>query len=247
MRMSEGFASGLYENMLLLPTSTNYSSSKPRASADAEAPTFQVTVNDTNPLWVYCGQPGHCSQGQLTFIPSHFVGLDPNLWSHICCSFPRTGMVFAINPPAEGNERSFSAFKQKALASGNSTASSSSTSAETSYTPPPPQSWTSATATITSQSSVWVTTYSSYEGTPQPTYGANGPTDHQIVVGDSGQLSYNPANITGVAIGDTVTFTFRPKNHTVTQSTFANPCQRMDNGFASGLYVKHFIIKLDCD
>lgn len=49
------------------------------------------------------------------------------------------------------------------------------------------------------------------------------PVDHKIIVGDGGKLVYNPSNITA-SIGDTVTFEFRPKNHTVTQSSFLNPC-----------------------
>jgi len=39
-------------------------------------------------------------------------------------------------------------------------------------------------------------------------------------------LVFDPSSITA-AIGDIVTFTFHPKNHSVTQSTFANPCVRM--------------------
>ncbi len=43
-------------------------------------------VWSTEPLWFYCRQTGHCSKG----------------------------MVFAINPPKEGN--TFEAFREKALA-----------------------------------------------------------------------------------------------------------------------------------
>jgi hypothetical protein len=39
------------------------------------------------------------------------------------------------------------------------------------------------------------------------------PMDHQITVGPNGQLTYDPSNITA-NIGDTVTFSFRQKNHT---------------------------------
>ncbi|KAF9030822.1 hypothetical protein BDZ89DRAFT_646131 [Hymenopellis radicata] len=60
--------------------------------------------------------------------------------------------------------------------------------------------------------------------------------DHTVVVGDG--LVFNPTSVTA-AQGDTITFSFRPKNHTVTQSTFADPCTRMttpkegiDSGFA---------------
>ncbi|KAI0034497.1 Cupredoxin, partial [Vararia minispora EC-137] len=56
--------------------------------------------------------------------------------------------------------------------------------------------------------------------------------DHQVMVGMSG-LTFTPPSITAAA-GDTVTFIFYPKNHTVTQSTFAAPCTKMANGIASG-------------
>lgn len=67
------------------------------------------------------------------------------------------------------------------------------------------------------------------------------PMDHKITVGADGLLTYNPANISA-AIGDTVTFEFHPKNHTVTQSSFSQPCQPLLQstgivGFSSGLYV----------
>jgi len=58
------------------------------------------------------------------------------------------------------------------------------------------------------------------------------------MVGANG-TQYTPANITA-AIGDTVTFVFVAGNHTVTQSTFAEPCVRSFNastsqsGFDSG-------------
>jgi len=46
-------------------------------------------------------------------------------------------------------------------------------------------------------------------------------------------LIFDPSSITA-AIGDTVTFQFHPKNHTVTQSTFANPCTIMPPNATSG-------------
>jgi len=66
-------------------------------------------------------------------------------------------------------------------------------------------------------------------------------SDHKIIVGIDGQLAYGPPNIS-VPIGDTVTFEFHPKNHTVTQSSFFEPCQPLADtsttgavGFKSGL------------
>jgi plastocyanin len=44
---------------------------------------------------------------------------------------------------------------------------------------------------------------------------------------------FQPNNIVAQP-GDTVTFEFRQKNHTATQSTFADPCKPLVNGFASG-------------
>jgi plastocyanin len=47
--------------------------------------------------------------------------------------------------------------------------------------------------------------------------------DHLILVGANGQLAFSPTNITAAA-GDTVSFQFQAKNHSVTQSSFVNPC-----------------------
>jgi len=61
--------------------------------------------------------------------------------------------------------------------------------------------------------------------------------DIQVTVGEGGSLAYNPTSVTA-AVGDTIHFEFRAKNHTVTQSTFASPCtimttpqQGIDSGF----------------
>jgi plastocyanin len=67
--------------------------------------------------------------------------------------------------------------------------------------------------------------------------------DHRIIVGGTNILAFQPANITAQP-GDTITFEFHQKNHTVTQSSFAAPCQMLAStstsgqiGFDSGLYV----------
>jgi len=137
-------------------------------------PVAELTVENTDPIWVYCRQAGHCQQG----------------------------MVFAVNP---GNN--FAAFQAAAK---GSTASASTTTAATS---------TAAAAAPTTSSS----------------------TDHTVVVGGPGLLSYNPSNITA-QVGDTVTFQFMQKNHTVTASSFADPCRALSLtsttgqvGFDSGL------------
>jgi plastocyanin len=48
-------------------------------------------------------------------------------------------------------------------------------------------------------------------------------TDHRVVVGGTGVIAFNPPNITA-QVGDTITFEFHQKNHTVTASSFAAPC-----------------------
>jgi len=52
---------------------------------------------------------------------------------------------------------------------------------------------------------------------------------HDVMVGGSAGLVYTPEQITA-NVGDTVIFTFGVKNHTATQSTFAQPCIKMAGG-----------------
>jgi plastocyanin len=46
-------------------------------------------------------------------------------------------------------------------------------------------------------------------------------------------LLYNPESIKA-AVGDMVVFEFMQKNHTATQSTFDEPCKKMEGGMDSG-------------
>jgi plastocyanin len=55
----------------------------------------------------------------------------------------------------------------------------------------------------------------------------------QVTVGAQSVLSFVPNTVTAQP-GDTVQFVFSPKNHTVTQSSFAAPCQPLANGADSG-------------
>jgi plastocyanin len=54
-----------------------------------------------------------------------------------------------------------------------------------------------------------------------------------VTVGNNSQLVYEP-NTVNASVGDTISFVFYPKNHTVTQSTFAAPCEAMAGGVDSG-------------
>jgi len=58
---------------------------------------------------------------------------------------------------------------------------------------------------------------------------------HNVSVGFNGTLTYMPPSI-NASVGDVILFTFESKNHTVTQSSFAAPCQNIsadpiDSGF----------------
>ncbi|EIW85455.1 Cupredoxin [Coniophora puteana RWD-64-598 SS2] len=127
------------------------------------------------------------------------------------------GMVFAVNP---GDK--MAAFQAAAMATNGSTSGSTATAA------------TGMTITSASGSGATATASAS-----SPTSSSTGMTqDHQVQVG-AGGLTYTPSNITAQP-GDTITFKFMAKNHTATQSTFADPCKKLDNtttnqlGFDSG-------------
>jgi plastocyanin len=181
-------------------------------------PTYTITVNDTQPIWVYCRQASktpasHCGQG----------------------------MVFAVNCGLDGAPNSFTNFKQSALAVGASlsAAAASSTGAAPAaqwttaayggYTIPAAPEVTPVTQTVTLGDQVWTTTYNSYPGSPAPTPASAEGTVHRVIVGGPGKLAFDPPSISAQP-RDTVIFEFHQKNHTVTQSSFADPCRKLASG-----------------
>jgi plastocyanin len=67
---------------------------------------------------------------------------------------------------------------------------------------------------------------------PVPTSsGIPSSTDHKVIVGGSSN-TFQPSSVTA-KVGDTITFEFHQKNHTVSASTFENPCL-YETGFDSG-------------
>lgn len=120
------------------------------------------------------------------------------------------GMVFAINPTAN---KTFAQFQQNAINDANNT---STTGAPCTTTAP------SATSTSPPSPSAWNST-------------SNGSTGkvHSILVGANSTLTFSPPSIQAMA-GDTIDFTFLSKNHSATQSTFANPCTLAPGGVNSG-------------
>lgn len=117
------------------------------------------------------------------------------------------GMVFAINP---GSDTKMQTYVNNALAVGAGTAASS--------TPPPVSTGTTSVV-----------------NTPPPSQTpATGGKTIDVSVGVNGALEFSPNNITGVNVGDQLVFKFFAGAHTVTQSTFADPCDPIGNGFDSG-------------
>lgn len=162
----------------------------PDNNTNGPFPAARFTVQDTNPVWVYCRQANHCQQG----------------------------MVFAINP---GDK--FAAFQAAAM--GQAVPASGSP-------PPATVAPVTVTATVTvSGTQLATTTYVSSPGSAAPTSAVS--TDHKIVVGGPNKLFFDPANITAQP-GDTITFQFMQKNHTATQSSFANPCTSLTQTSTSG-------------
>ncbi|TPX14019.1 uncharacterized protein E0L32_000413 [Thyridium curvatum] len=135
----------------------------PTASETEASPTtWTITVKDSKPIWIYCGQTtgNHC----------------------------QSGMVHAVNAPATGN--TFDAYKSKAATASTST--------------------------------------SPADGLP-----AGGSRVVHITVALDKSLTFSPNDITE-PVGTVVEFAFNPANHTVTQSSFDDPCHPLANGFSSG-------------
>lgn len=190
-------------------------------------PTFTVTVNDTTPVWIYCAQDANT--------PASHCG---------------AGMVFAINCGQDGSANSFTNFKAAALAVGASLSAAAATPASTvaaaawttaaygDLTIPAAPDATPVTQVITlGSTSTWTTTYASYPGSPAATPVSAEGAVHTIVVGGDGVIAFNPPFISA-APRDTVVFEFHQKNHTVTQSSFDDPCRKLNangtTGFDSG-------------
>ncbi|KAJ1309885.1 hypothetical protein OPQ81_006647 [Rhizoctonia solani] len=170
-------------------------------------PVMSFNVTDDKPKWFYCAQGNHCS----------------------------AGMVFAINPPREGN--TFEAFlanaKNSAVQSSAPPVSAppATTTAAATVTPAP-DGVVTVTQTITLGASTWTTTYGSAPGSPNPTPNPQ-PVVHVVTVGANGGLTYDPPSVQA-APRDIISFQFKSKNHTITQSSFSDPCRKLQFTSTSG-------------
>lgn len=171
-------------------------------AADATSfPVFNYTVTDSKPVWVYCGQVGHCA----------------------------AGMVFAINCGADGSPNSFTNFKAAAMATANAQTQAPVAIADPeapSVTIPAEVTATTVTQTVSLDGQTWTTTYASYPGSPDPTPSSLTGNTITVTVGANGQLAFNPS-IVSAKPRDTIVFEFHQKNHTATQSSFDDPCRKL--------------------
>lgn len=108
-------------------------------------------------------------------------------------------------------------------------ASSSSVSA---MAHPPMSSAAAAEATSAAAMTTAMGTYTASMAAPAS---SGGPTTHTVTVGGAAGLVYAPSQIVA-AVNDVVQFVFMSQNHTVTESTFALPCNKKapdapDSGF----------------
>jgi len=153
-------------------------------------PTYTITVNDTDPVWVFCNQEANT--------PSSHCG---------------QGMVFAVNCGADGSANSFTDFKNAALAIGASlqaNASSTGGAYGGSYGAPTPSDTPSGTGTASSAGST-----------------------HTVIVGGNSTLTFSPNEVVAQP-NDIVVFQFQTKNHTVTESSFGAPCEKLALTSTSG-------------
>lgn len=169
-------------------------------------PIMSFNVTDDKPKWFYCAQGNHCS----------------------------AGMVFAINPPREGN--TFDAFlanaKNSALQSSAPVSALPVTTTAAPTVTAAPGGVVTLTQTVTAGTSTWTTTYTSAPGSAAPTPNPQ-PVVHVVLVGGNGTLTYNPPSVQA-APGDIISFQFKSKNHTITQSSFAAPCRKTEFTSTSG-------------
>ena len=75
----------------------------------------------------------------------------------------------------------------------------------------------------------WSYSSSSSWAAPSSTGGIPTAQTHSVVVGGEAGLVYTPEFVFA-EVGDVVILSFGPKNHTFTQSSFAQPCLKLDGG-----------------
>ena len=138
------------------------------------------------------------------------------------------GIHFVATPPAGGAAPSSAAAGSKTTAVAPPASTMTSGGVVITQTVP----CTSSLGTTKSVQSAMISSKPQPTGT-QTSVPASAKTHTVIVGGPNNLLKYTPENVTA-NVGDVVYFDFREKNHTLTQSSFDNPCVFNTSGVKSG-------------
>jgi plastocyanin len=220
---------------------------KPVGPNETYFPTWDYEVKTLDPVWVYCRQTNHCGQGMVFAINC------PTEGDNSFDNFKKAALAFGASqssqaPPQPSSQappeysQAPPAYSQPAPSYGadhDSWAATATSDVYGGHTYAPVWHPT-VTDTVTQDGKTWTTTYESYPNSPAPTPVDSKGVEHRVLVGEGGGLTYNPSSIRA-SPHDTVIFEFKAKNHTVTQSSFGDPCRKLEftsttgeKGFDSG-------------
>ncbi|RMZ76388.1 hypothetical protein DV737_g4860, partial [Chaetothyriales sp. CBS 132003] len=59
---------------------------QPVSLSDTETPVYNVLINDTKPIWVYCGQTNHCQKGMAMVINQNLSSTDKTIEAYIAAA-----------------------------------------------------------------------------------------------------------------------------------------------------------------
>ncbi|RMZ89471.1 hypothetical protein DV736_g3298, partial [Chaetothyriales sp. CBS 134916] len=72
---------------LITPTRPGLKSGfQPVTASDTETPVYNVLINDTKPIWVYCGQTNHCQKGMAMVINQNLSSTDKTIEAYIAAA-----------------------------------------------------------------------------------------------------------------------------------------------------------------
>ncbi|OSX64809.1 hypothetical protein POSPLADRAFT_1031804 [Postia placenta MAD-698-R-SB12] len=181
-------------------------------------PAAEYTVVDMNPVWAFCRQANHCEQGMVFAINpgNQFATFKANAMDNVTSN---SSAASTTSTTASAN-----ATTSSTVVSNSSTISSTSISASTTTASANASSTVGGitiTVSVPVPQSSQATSFASASSSAPPATTTS--SDHLVLVGANGELTYSPSNISA-EVGDTVTFRFMQANHTATQSSFADPC-----------------------
>jgi len=159
-------------------SSSGFDSGPINNKADGSGSVFQVTVQDTNPIWFFCGTPGHCQSGMAGVInpPSSGDSLASYKSSAAGTSTSASGTVQGgVVAPVPNGSSSSSSPPSSSAATSSSTSATSAPSSSSSIV----SGKSSGTTSITSLSSAPASSSASSQATStaqRSTSATSGPT-----------------------------------------------------------------------